>query len=270
MRLINKLTILSILLGLGVPSFAKIEAGIMQTHFYDTEKTIIKEVALDTTLRTEKFWSNNPFYFSKYRPLFMISNKEIYDLKPVVERANVVQRAVSPSVYNVSLKNSSITSISLKPESGNAPRVMVKDSRAQFNPVQNASAPIIVATPQKPEESRFIFEYERAKNPYVDSDEKIEAANLLKASKSLSYHKMALDLLDDVTKNEPYNAYAFYLKGEIYAKDKSPQNAIKNYVAALRLNPTSKQCYLGIARVLESTNKSLAQKYYEKAAAHEG
>lgn len=269
MELGKKLAILTILLGFGVPSFAKIEAGITQTYFYDTEKTIMKEVSPDTTPRTEKFWSNNPFYFSKYRPLFMLSNKELFNFTPS-EKISVVQKIIAPSVYNVSLKSSSITSISLKPESDNTAHPVIKDSRAHFNPLQNANAPIIVASQTNFEEKKFVFEYERAKNPYVDSDEKIEAANFLKTSKSLSHHKMALDLLDDVTKKEPYNAYAFYLKGEIFAKDKSPQNAIKNYVAALRLNPTSKQCYLGIAKVLEPTNKSLAQKYYEKAAAHEG
>lgn len=263
-------SILSILLGLGNISFAKIEAGITRTHFYDTEKTIMKEVSLDVTPRTEKFWSNNPFYFSKYRPLFMLANKELYDLTPLAERANVVQRIVAPSVYNVSLKSSSIVSVSLKPDSENAARSVIKDSRAHFNPMQNTTSSNIAAAQPSFEERKYIFEYERAKNPCVDSDEKIEAANFLKTSKSVSHHKMALDLLDDVTEKEPYNAYAFYLKGEIYAKDKSPQNAIKNYVAALKLNPTSKQCYIGIAKVLEPTNKPLAQKYYEKAALHEG
>lgn len=272
----KKLTILSIMLGLSVLSqgnisFAKIETGISQSHFYDTEKTIMNEVAPDASPRTEKFWSNNPFYFSKYRPLFMLANKELYDLTPLAERENVVQRVVPPSVYNVSLKSSSIISVSLASESdSNKQMPVIKDSRAHFNPIQNAASPAIAFVKPNFEERKYLFEYERAKNPDVDSDEKIEAANYLKESKSLSHHKMALDLLDDVTVKEPYNAYAFYLKGEIYAKDKSPQNAIKNYVAALRLNPTSKQCYLGIAKVLEPTNKSLAQKYYEKAALHEG
>lgn len=273
MGLVKKLatvSILSILLGLGNISCAKIETGISQTHFYDTEKTIMKEVSNEAPPRTEKFWSNNPFYFSKYRPLFMLANKELYDLTPIAQRSNVVQRVVAPSVYNVSLKNSSIVSVSLKPESSNMARPVIKDSRAHFNPMQNATLPVMAVAQPKLEDRKYIFEYERAKNPYVDSDEKIEAANFLKESKNLSHHKMALDLLDDVTRKEPYNAYAFYLKGEIFAKDKSPQNAIKNYVAALKLNPTSKQCYIGIARVLEPTNKPLAQKYYEKAAAHEG
>lgn len=270
MKLINKIFILTIFLGLGMQSFAKIETGISQTHFYDTEKTIMKEVSNEAPPRTEKFWSNNPFYFSKYRPLFMLASKELYDLTPLAERANIVQRVVAPSVYNVSLKNSSIVSVSLKPESSSMARPVIKDSRAHFNPMQNATTPVIAVAQPNFEDRKYIFEYERAKNPYVDSDEKIEAASFLKESKSFSHHKMALDLLDDVTRKEPYNAYAFYLKGEIFAKDKSPQNAIKNYVSALRLNPTSKQCYIGIARILEPTNKSLAQKYYEKAAAHEG
>lgn len=274
----KKLAILSILLGLGIPVFAKIEAGISQTHFYDTEKTIMNETASDTTVKTEKFWSNNPFYLSKYRPLFMLSNKELYDLMPR-ENVSVIQRITAPSVYNVSFKTASITTVSLgskaddsrvRPVHRNQQTPLVTDSRVQFV----ASKDLVPQGQDKSklsfEDRKFIYEYEQAKNPYVDSDAKIEAATYLKDSKKVTYHKLALDLLDDVTRTEPYNAYAFYLKGEIYAKDKSSQNAIKNYIAALKLNPTSKQCYLGIAKVLEPTNKKLAQKYYEKAALHEG
>lgn len=271
MKLSSKLTILSILLGLGIlPSFANIEAGISQTHYYDTEKTIMSEQASDKTVKTEKYWSNNPFYFSKYRPLFMLSNKELYDLMPQ-EKMSVVQRITAPSIYNISLKTSSIKAISLGSKS-------VESNRTQFVPkIQTSDNKGQIITPQSQmasagsvEDRKFIFEYERAKNPDVDSDEKIEAASFLKTSKNIAHHKLALDLLDDITRKEPYNAYAFYLKGEIYAKDKSPQSAIKNYIAALKLNPTSKQCYLGIAKVLEPTNKTLAQKYYDKAAANEG
>lgn len=268
MKLASKLTILSVLLGLGILplkvsiSFANIEAGISRTHFYDTEKTIMSEQASDKTIKTEKYWSNNPFYFSKYRPLFMLSNKELYDLMPQ-EKISVVQRIAAPSVYNISLKTSSITTVSLNPHKTK------QDSRAQFSAEQTPQGAISVPKVSL-EDRKYIFEYERAKNPDVDSDGKIEAASFLKESKKVIYHKLALDLLDDVTRKEPYNAYAFYLKGEIYAKDKSPQSAVKNYIAALKLNPTSKQCYLGIAKVLESTNKTLAQKYYDKAAANEG
>lgn len=259
---LRKIFILSILLGLGImPSFARIEAGITQTHFYDTEKTIMSEVAPDKTLKTEKYWTNNPFYFSKYRPLFMLSNKELYDLKPK-ERPSVVQRFSAPSVYNISFKTASITTVSLKSQ--------VDNSRTQFNPVQNAQAPTKTLAQASLEDRKIMYVYEQAKNPDADSDAKIDAAFYLRDSKKVAHHRLALDLLDDVTRVEPYNAYAFYLKGEIYAKDKSPQNAMKNYVAALRLNPTSKQCYIGIAKVLEPTNKSLAQKYYAKAAANEG
>lgn len=269
MKLASKLTILSVLLGLGfLPlkvsiSFANIEAGISRTHFYDTEKTIMNEQTSDKTIKTEKYWSNNPFYFSKYRPLFMLSNKELYDLMPQ-EKMSVVQRIATPSVYNISLKTSSITTVSLKPYKPQA-----ETNRTQFIAGKTAQMDMS-ASKVSAEDRKYIFEYERAKNPDVDSDGKIEAASFLKESKKIIHHKLALDLLDDITRKEPYNAYAFYLKGEIYAKDKSPQSAVKNYVAALRLNPTSKQCYLGIAKILEPTNKQLAQKYYDKAAANEG
>lgn len=259
MGLTKNLTILSVFLGLSIlPTFAKIEAGISKTHFYDTEKTIMTQESSDKTIKTEKYWSNNPFYFSKYRPLFMLSNKELFDLMPQ-EKVSVVQRITAPSVYNISFKTSSITTISLTPYKPQMSNIAVKKETVQKEAAKTSF-----------EDRKFIFEYERAKNPDVDSDEKIEAARFLRDSKKVAHHKWAIDLLDDVTRKEPYNAYAFYLKGDIYSKAKDSQNAIKNYVEALKLNPTSKQCYLGIAKVLEPTNKKLAQKYYEKAAANEG
>ena len=263
MKLIKKIFILSVLLGLGILpqgniSFAKIETGISKNHFYDTEKTIMNEEISDKTLKTEKYWTNNPFSIRKYRPLFMLSNKELYNLMPQ-EKISVVQRINAPSIYNVSFKTSSITTISLSPYKSQMSNIAAKKGIAPKEPAKASF-----------EDRKFIFEYERAKNPDVDSDEKIEAALYLKNSKNISHHKMALDLLNDITKKEPYNAYAFYIKGEIYSKDKDSQNAMKNYVEALKLNPTSKQCYLGIAKVLEPTNKKLAQKYYDKAAANEG
>lgn len=75
----------------------------------------------------------------------------------------------------------------------------------------------------------------------------------------------AIKFLNDVTGKEPYNAYAFYLKGQVFLKQNDFENAMKNYVQALKINPLSQQCYLSIARILEPTNKKLSDKYYEKA-----
>lgn len=232
-----------------VPTFAKIDGKISKDSFFDSEKTIMSEIAPSRTLRTEKYWEKNVLYFNKYKPLFMLSNKDLYDLMPE-EPVSVVQRISTPSVYNISLKSASIKTVS-------------------FNPVQQKSVAEKKPTPAvqtvKKAEPKYSTIYEEAKNPQIDSEKKIEAAVLLKDSKIKSNYALAIDLLDDVTRKEPYNAYAFYLKGELYSFEGNSQLAIKNYVEALKLNPTSKQCCLGIAKVLEPTNKTLAQKYYDKA-----
>lgn len=239
----KKAIILSVIIGLGaLPSFAKIDGGISKTHFYDTEKTIMSDVTVNKTIKTGKYWEKNMFYSPKYRPLFMLSNKELYDLMPN-EKVSVVQRITTPSVYNISLKSASIQKVSL-------------------------TAPILKKEPNKTvtkPDVKLISGYEEAKNPQVDPEKKIETALLLKNSKNISNYSLAIDLLDDVTKKEPYNAYAYYLKGELYLLKNDSQNAMKNYVEALKINPISKQCCLGIAKILEPTNKELAQKYYERA-----
>lgn len=262
MRLLNKITILSVICGLGIlPSFANFEAEISKNSFYDTEKTIMTQITPNETLKTGKYWANNLFYSNKYRPLFMLSNKELYDLMPK-ENVSIVQRINTPSIYNISLKSSSITAVSLTP---------VKTENLSITPKSNT----VIYAPKnivKTDEinAKLISQYEEAKNPQADIETKLKTALLLKESASASQQKLAIDLLDDVTKKEPYNAYAFCLKGELYSQLKDSQNAMKNYIEALKLNPTSKQCYLGIAKILESTNKQLAQKYYEKASLIEG
>jgi tetratricopeptide (TPR) repeat protein len=240
--MVKKIIILSFILGLGVlPSLAQIDGKVSKNNFYETDKSIMSEVTLNKTIKTEKYWEKNLFYFNKYRPLFMLSNKELYDLMPK-ENESVVQRINAPSIYNISLKTASIKTTSL-------------------------SSPVIKKQPEKNKIAAFdlTWLYEQAKNPDVDSDNKIDAAIELKNSKNLSNYLLALDLLNDVTKKEPYNAYAYYIKGEIYSAKKDSENAMKNYVQALKINPTSKQSCLGIAKILELTNKELAKKYYNRA-----
>lgn len=250
MKLIKKITILSIIWGLGIlPSFAKIDGEVSKNCFYDTDKTIMTEITPNKTLKTGNYWEKNLFYFNKYRPLFMLSNKELYDLMPK-EHVSVVYRITTPSVYNISLKTASIKTVSLNSK-----------PPAPKKPAEIQKAVVKVNRP----DISLISQYEEAKNPQIEPEKKIETALSLKKSHDTSNCKLAIDLLDDVTRKEPYNAYAFYLKGEIYAERKDSENAMKNYIEALKLNPASKQSCFGIAKILEPTNKMLAQKYYDRA-----
>lgn len=260
---IKKITALIFGLGLtmltigALPSAAKptpIEIGITKSHFFDTEKTIIMDISPDTTIKTLKYWEKNLFYSSKYKPLFMLSNKELFDLMPK-ENISVTQRIMTPSVYNISLKSSSVKKIVLNP-----PTVQKKQE-----PKQTAKQIAKKTTPN----SGLAYVYEQAKNPDAEPEAKIEAALTLKSSNKSSDRLLSIDLLDDVTRKEPYNAYAFYLKGELYAMQRDIPNAMKNYIEALKINPTSKQSCIGIAKILEPTNKQLAQRYYERASMSE-
>lgn len=263
MELNKKIIVLSVILGLGIsPSFAKIDGGISKNHFYDTEKTIMTEIAPDKVIKTDKYWEKNLLHFNKYRPIFMLSNKELYDLMPR-ERVSVVQRITAPSVYNISLKTSSIKKISFATNpttSSLAKPKQVEPTIVVKKPVMPKENACLAASPSSPS-----LIYEQAKNPDAEPEKKIEAAITLKNTKKTANYNLAIDLLNDVTNKEPYNAYAFYLKGELYSIQKDSQNAMSNYVEALKINPTSQQCCMGIAKLLEPTNKVLAQKYYDKA-----
>lgn len=249
MKVVKKILVLSAILSFGaLPSIAKIKGEVAKGHFYDTEKTIMSEVPLNKTLKTEKYWENNLLYFNKYRPIFMLSNKELIDLMPK-ENVSVVQRIATPCVYSISLKTASIKTISLSPPTKT---IQQPDAKKQE----------IVKTNQK---DFYNLIYEQAKSDLVDSEGKIDAVTTLKNTKKSSNYNLALELLDEITQKEPYNAYAYYIKGEIFSEKKDYENAMKNYVESLKINPTSKQSCLGIAKILEPTNKELAQKYYSKA-----
>lgn len=238
-----------------LPANAKINGGISRQTFYDAEKTIMPEVVPDTNLTTQKYWEKNLFYgLGKYRPIFMLSNKELYNLKQE-KRPSVVSRFSVPAIYNVSFKGGTVKRIALSTPLA---------STAATNQLPKQVQKIEQKTEQK-SDLQSIYLYETAKNPEVEAEQKIDTAILLKETKLDSNYLLAIDLLNDVTNKEPYNAYAYYVKGELCSARHDTESAMINYIEALRLNPYSKQSYLGIAKILEPTNKTLAQKYYDKA-----
>lgn len=253
------------MLALGIlPSYSKLSGGISKSHFYDLEKTIMTDVSADTDIKTSKYWEKNLLYINKYRPLFMLSNKELFDLMPK-ENISIVERISAPSIYNISLKTNSIKKVSFAP---------VSKKTKETKKIAMASTPVKLVPHENKNnkqkfDSKFISLYEQAKNPEIEPETKIDTATLLKDSKQPANYNLAIDLLDDVTRVEPYNAYAFYLKGEIFSMQDDTENAMKNYVEALKINPTSKQSCIGIAKILQPTNKELAQKYYDRAALSE-
>lgn len=242
------------------PCSAKLDGAVSKNTFYDLEKTIMTEVEPDTTLNTGKYWEKNLFYINKYRPLFMLSNKDLYSLTPE-KRDNYYQKVQAPMIYNISLKDSSIVKVSLSQPAKKAP------PKTKVNTPKTASKPSVKTSflEQKPDpQSTFLFE--QAKNQGVDTDTKFETAFALKATKKPANYTLALDLLDDIIRIEPYNAAAYNLRAEIYVAKNDAKQAMQNYIEALNLNPYSKESCLGIAKILEPTNKTLAQKYYNRAS----
>ena len=228
-----------------LPCQAKINGNVSKSTYFDSEKTIMSEVTPAKSFKTAKYWDKNLFYPFKYRPLFMLSNKELIDLMPK-EEVSVVNIIAAPSVYNISLKSASIKTVSL--------------ARANLEVKQT-----VAKATSKPAAQVFVDSlYEDAKNS-LDMEVKVDTAITLKNIRTAANYKLAMNLLDEVTAKEPFNAYAFCLKGEIFAAQKSYESAMRNYVEALKINPLSKQSCLGIAKILEPTNKELAMKYYAMA-----
>lgn len=161
-----------------LPVNAKINGNISQSYFYDLERTIMSEVAQSQEIKTGKYWEKNFFVQGKYRPIFLLSNKELYNFvqKPDVK---ILREQKIPSIYNVSLKN----------------------------PTKK-----IQPTPT------------------------------------------------------PSSAQTYCDKAEMYYAMGNYEQAMKNFIQSYRIDPTNKQSCLGIAKILNRTNRELAQKYYSKAA----
>lgn len=242
------------------PSCAKLDGGIAKTNFYDTEQTLMPEIIPDTTIRTGKYWDKNLFHINKYRPIFMLSNKELFNFTPKPQEPEI-QRVTAPTIYNISLKDTSIKKVSLsqKPAKKEVQKVVKKAAS------KNSKKESTISTLKQKQDAKGVFLFEQAKNQGVEADEKIRTAILLKETKVGENYSMALDLLDDVIRMEPYNASAYNLKAEIYMAKNDRENAMKNYIDSLNLNPYSKESCLGIAKILEKTDKELAQKYYKRA-----
>lgn len=220
---------------------ASIKGGILKSHFFDTQNTVMTQLNLDKSVKTGKYWDKNLFYVNRYRPLFMLSNKELYDLMPQEEQS-VVQRIVAPSVYNISLKTASVTKISLAPDRKSLKTVTVSKPLSQnaiVEPLTNIST--------------------------ETAEEKLNEAIFLKNTNKNSNYSIALNILNQVTKVEPYNAQAYCEKGDIYYLQGDMENSMRNYAQALKINPYCKEGCLGIAKILEPTDKVLAQKYLSRA-----
>lgn len=240
------------------------DGSISKNGFYDAQNTLMPELKPDNDLKTGKYWGKNLFYLNKYRPIFMLSNKELYNLMPE-KKVSVFQRVTSPSVYNISLKETSVKKLTLLP----LPKKIDLPVEAKASPLvapqfTKASATKISSFEQNQiAQSNFLFE--QAKNQGVGTDKKIDTAVSLMRTKKSQNYLLALDLLNDVTREEPDNAIAYNIKAEIYMEKNDTEKAMKNYIEVLKLNPYSKESCLGIAKILEPTNKPLAQKYYNRA-----
>ena len=244
-----------------LPCVAKIDGAISKTNFNDLEKTLMPEVTPDLSVKTGKYWEKNLFHINKYRPLFMISNKDIYSAV-TEQKQNTFQRISTPMIYNISLKDSSIKMVSLSKATKKVALKTPSTKREKQKTTPTAKANSL----QKTQDTLSTFLFEQAKNQGVESNTKITTALELKKTRNQANYNLAIDLLDDVTRTEPYNAAAYNLKAELYLEKNDPENAMKNYIEVLNLNPYSKETCLGVAKILESTNKTLAQKYYDRAS----
>ena len=221
-----------------------LRGNAQKQYFYDTETTIMYEDYTNNELKHDTYWTKNIFQGNKYKPSFMLSGKELIKLVTAKKKTEI-KYASAPRIYNISLKNSSIVNVSL-----NSPGIYTINSDTTIN---NA------------EDEKYLAMYRVAKGSLADSEQKIDVAVSLKESGIVKNYIRAIDLLNEVTAKDPTNSYAFCLKGQLFYLKNDNENAMKCYLKALDIDPDNKDCYYGIAKIIEPINKSLADKYYNSA-----
>jgi len=179
---------------------------------------------------------------NKNNYLFLLSNKDL--VRQEIKKTQKISNKISiPNVYTISLK----------------PQLEAQPVLAQIStPAVSSISENLTNVSTSP-----IVLYNYAKNG--DTSSKIDVAIKLIEINQISTNMLAEDLLNEVLKSDSENPYAYYLKGNLDYNRKKYEDAMKNYVTSYKLNPYSVQSCLGIAKILDKTNKQLAQKYYEKA-----
>lgn len=250
-----------------LPASANLQGGVFKTNFIDTSDTISVEIKPETKIKLSKYWDTNFFCLNRYRPLFMLSNKDLIKLMPE-HNQSVVERIMTPSVYSISFRNSSITHISLKSQ----PVIPLKFAK-KYSPIitHNENIPtktISIKNPEiktitPPKDTTQLRPTKIAKEE--SCEDLIKKAVMLKNTKKSANYTTALNILNQVLKKEPKNVTALIVKGDIYYQKGEMENSMQNYANAVRINPLSKDGCLGIAKILEQTDKMLAQKYFARA-----
>ena len=206
---------------------AKLVGSISSGYFYDNENTIMKENMEKKEIKNIKFWEKNEFKQNQFETYSIISNKDLYRVFPI--KKTIIREKEIPTVYTISFKQATVQQISLN-------------------------------NSKKVEEDNNLL-YEKAKQTN-NIDEKISAVLKLKKTNKSE----ALEILNQVILMDKNFAHAYYLKGEIYYSFEKYELSMENYAKAFQINPNSYQSCLGIAKILDKTNKELSQKYYQKAA----
>jgi tetratricopeptide (TPR) repeat protein len=88
--------------------------------------------------------------------------------------------------------------------------------------------------------------YQQAQEEYrkaleVDPSNKMAKVNLSYALFKSEEHKLALDILNELTEDDTANAYAYYIKGLIYKNQRDLDNAIEQYEKVIELIPNHQQ-----------------------------
>ncbi len=198
-------------------------------------------------LKFSKIFEKNDdiFYQKGYRPIYMLSIKELYYQEPVV-KSNIEKRKI-PNTYNISFASNNVKSTEkvsfIEREKFNITDIENIEKDGDFNKIQNRYRKLIVNNPERIE---LLYKY---------------AQFLYKNSK----YKEAIAVLNDIISKDSGFVLASYTLGNIYFDLGEYKNAIKANLAVIKRNPYCADAYYNIASALERMQKfSLAMDYYQK------
>lgn len=120
---------------------------------------------------------------------------------------------------------------------------------------------------------RLLFKQDKIKEAYneytncITKDDLNTECKLRKAEIDilLGNYQLARELLNDVLKQNEYNAEAYYIRGRLYKALKDTSLSASSYKTAIELNPNYYDAYVEVGLLYASQKSELAKEYYNTA-----
>jgi len=242
----NLLVITAFLLSVNSAFSLSMSGGVSQDYDMSFESILRKKFG--EIIEISKIFEKNDdvFYQKRYKPVYMLSTHEFYNILPAV-KSNIEKRRI-PNTYNLSLKTGesmpeNSISFSNNKTDNDILNLEIIEKNEGFEKAQEKYKELIS---QNPDRIELLYKYAQ----FLYSNKKYDDAVLV---------------LNQIVEKDRSFVLASYTLGNIYFDMGEYKNAIKANLAVIKHNPYCADAYFNIASALEKMHRfNLAIDYYQK------